>query len=114
MARSVEVTFGDQTKQLRYDFNAIADLEERFGKGVGAIFTEEQLGFRSLRLLYWAGLKWRDPGLTEQRVGNMLAQKMEQGDSLQDLFQPVVQALKLSGLINESDDEIGSEEPAKN
>lgn len=95
----VEVTFGDQVKQLRYDFNAISDLEEKFGKGIAVIVSEEQVGFRALRLFYWAGLKHKDPGLTVQRVGQMLQKKVEEGETIESLFVPVMKALEKSGLL---------------
>lgn len=96
----VEVTFGDKTKLLRYDFNSIADLEEKFGKGIAVIVSEEQVGFRALRLFYWAGLKWKDPGITVQRVGQMLQKKMtDEGETVDALFVPVMKALEKSGLL---------------
>lgn len=112
--RYVEVQFGDQVKQLRFDFNAIADLEEKFGKGIAAILREEQVGFRALRLFYWAGLKHKDPGLTEQRVGQMLMKKVETGETIESLFAPVMEALKASGLLRTKQTEGIGEDEGKN
>ncbi|GAB6171991.1 hypothetical protein JCM15765_14690 [Paradesulfitobacterium aromaticivorans] len=113
----VEVTFGDKVKQLRYDFNAIADLEEKFGKGIAVIVSEEQVGFRALRLFYWSGLKWKDPGITPQRVGQMLMKKItDDGETVEELFVPVMKALEKSGLLKtkreseESEDDSETEE----
>lgn len=116
MSMYTEVTFGDQVKQLRFDFNAIADLEEKFGKGIAVIVSEEQVGFRALRLFYWAGLKHKDPGLTVQRVGQMLQKKIaEEGETVDSLFVPVMKSLEKSGLLktkktDEDEEETETEE----
>lgn len=100
MSMYTEVTFGGQVKQLRFDFNSVADLEEKFGKGIAVIVSEEQVGFRALRLFYWAGLKHKDPGLTVERVGQLLQKKIsDEGETVDSLFTPIMQALEKSGLL---------------
>ncbi|MFK7695407.1 hypothetical protein [Paenibacillus sp. HJGM_3] len=105
----VEVELGGSTRQLRFDFNAICDIEEKFGKGVAAIFSEEQIGFNLVRLFYWAGLKWRDRGLTVERVGQMLYKEIEAGQNLNDLLQPIMKALKQSRVLGEMKEASGDE-----
>lgn len=95
MKRWVDVEFNGELKQLKFGFNSVCELEEHFGKGLMAIFKEEQIGFRTLRVLYWAGLKWKDKGITIERVGNMLEQKLEEEDTtIDELMNPVMDALK--------------------
>lgn len=116
MSLYTEVTFGEQVKQLRFDFNSIADLEEKFGKGIAVIVSEEQVGFRALRLFYWAGLKNKEPGLTVERVGQMLQKKIaDDGGTVDLLFVPIMQALEKSGLLKtKQPDEEQAEADEKN
>lgn len=96
--RGVDIEL-DKPRKLRYDFNAVADLEDKGGLGIGAMFTEERIGFSSIRLLLWAGLKWQDKGLTLDRVGNMIQAYIEIGNDLSDLMTKITEALALSGIL---------------
>ena len=89
----------DKPRKLRYDFNAVADLEDKGGLGIGAMFTEERIGFSSIRLLLWGGLKWEDKGLTLDRAGNMIQAYIEGGNDLADLMTKITEALTLSGIL---------------
>jgi hypothetical protein len=115
----VKVEIGGEEKLLKYDFNATCDLEEMFNKGIAGILNEEQVGFRLVRGFYWAGLKWKDKGLTLDRVGAMLNKEIqENGKDLMQLMEPAFKALQLSGLIgsaknenDENEDTTGEENP---
>lgn len=97
----VEVDFGGKERLLKFDVNSACDLEEHFGKGVTAILQEEQMGFRLCRGFYWAGLKWKEPGLTLQRVGLMLNKEVQDNEkSIVELMEPVLKALKKSRLLS--------------
>ena len=65
----VNVELDDKPRRLRYQYNDIADVEEKAGLGIAAIFNEDRIGFHSIRLLIWGGLKWADHGLTIHRAG---------------------------------------------
>ncbi len=101
--RYVEITVGDKVKKLRYDFNAIADLEQQVGSGIVKLFSEEMIGFHTIRLLFWAGLRWEDQGLTMQRAGMIIKQLLEEGHTFEDLSALVTEALKLSGLFGDGE-----------
>ena len=60
----VNVELDGKPRRLRYQYNDIADVEEKAGLGIAAIFNEDRIGFHSIRLLIWGGLKWADHGLT--------------------------------------------------
>lgn len=114
----VYVEINGEQKPFRLDLNAIADLEELLGKGIGSILTEENVGFRTIRAFYWAGLRFKDRGLTVERAGDMV-QKMlsEDGKSFADLMVPVQEALVASGLIKmkkADEEESESENDSKN
>ncbi|MCR4398933.1 MAG: hypothetical protein NUV93_08225 [Firmicutes bacterium] len=71
-SRSVPVLL-DRERRLRYDFNALAALEERFGNLDSAFEALGQKGtVKGLRALLWAGLIHEDPALTEEQVGAMV------------------------------------------
>jgi len=102
--RYVEFEVDGKVKKLRFDFNAIADLEQQVGSGVVSLFSEEKIGFHTIRLLFWAGLRWEDQGLTMQRAGMIIKQLLEEGHSFEDLSGMVSKALQLSGLFGNKED----------
>jgi hypothetical protein len=99
-----EIEVRGEKKVIRFDLNAVADLEEYYGKGFASIMSEESVGFSTLRALYWAGLKWKMRGLTIAQAGHIVQEKMEDGETMQDLFKPVMKAMKNSGLMGKNDD----------
>ena len=100
----------DKERQLRYDFNAIADVEERAGLGIVAMFNEDRVGFHSIRLLLWGGLKWKDRGLTVDRAGTMINTYLQNGGTIEVLMEKIREALQKSGIISyqEVDEEEGN------
>ncbi len=109
--RYVEFEVDGKVKKLRFDFNAIADLEQQAGSGVVNLFSEERVGFHTIRLLFWAGLRWEDNGLTMQRAGMVIKQLLEEGHSLEDLSEWISKALKLSGLFGEQKEDGDKKDP---
>ena len=101
--RATNIEIGGKNKRLRYDFNAVADIEEKSGKGLGSLFNEQNIGLYSMRLLLWGGLKWEDPGLTIQRTGQMIQQFIEDGNDLEDLTPYIEEAINKSGLFGSSE-----------
>ena len=97
----VEVELGGKTRLMKYDFNAICDIEEKFGKGVAAIFTDQQVGFNTIRLFLWAGLKWKLPGLQPQQVGQWLQEEAEQGRQPMEFMRPILEALRRAKILRE-------------
>ncbi len=114
MPRFTEILLGGKPKRLRYDFNALADLEAKAGAGIGALMSEERVGLNTMRLLIWAGLKHEDRTLTPEKVGDMLQTLMEGGMELSVPMAAVTKALQQSGIIAKpGDDEEGNEGNAK-
>lgn len=106
----VEIVVDDKVKFMRYDFNAMADLEEYFGLGITEIVSEKRIGFSTIRALYWTGLKWKDKGLTLERTGKMVQSLIKEGQSFQDLMVPVKDALDRSGIFKKKDKDAEGEE----
>ncbi|WP_144700206.1 hypothetical protein [Fictibacillus phosphorivorans] len=113
LQKYVEVQLDGKTKLLRFDYNSVSDLEAFYGKGISSILTEEQMGFNTLRIFYTFGLKWKDHGITPQRVGNMLGDAIDNGESLESLFKPIMKGLKLSKLLGD-DFDVPEDEEVKN
>lgn len=103
--RYTEVLLGGKPKRLRYDFNALADLEDRAGVGIGVLLSEQRVGLNTLRLLLWAGLKHEDRSLTPEKVGDTLQLLMENGMDLSLPMDRVRLALERSGLMGKVEDE---------
>ena len=106
----VEIELGGKSRRLRYDFNAIADIELKAGLGIGALFDENRAGLNSLRLLIWGGLKWQERGLTVEQAGQIVGDYLSSGGTIEELIPKVQRALQLSGVINipEADEEEGN------
>lgn len=102
-----EIELGGKSRKLRYDFNAIADIEQKAGMGIGAMFDENRVGFHPVRLLIWGGLKWQERGLTIERAGQFVGDYIRDGGSLEELMEKVHTAMEQGGLISfkEPDDE---------
>lgn len=100
---------------LKFGFNAVADLEDKYDKPIHQILDEEKISFTTLRALYWAGMKWKMPGITIPQVGQMLEKELEAGQSLKDLFEPVGEALKRTKMFKKQGGTVEAEgEPEKN
>lgn len=106
----VEIELAGKTRLLRMDYNSVCDIEENFGKGIHQVISTEHIGLRTLRVLYWAGLKWKNPGLTIASVGQLLNQEItENGADLKALFEPVLKALKQTKLLGGAKEEDGDQ-----
>lgn len=84
---------------LRYDFNALADLEEKAGQGVGSLFSEGRLGFNTIRLLVWAGCKWQNKNLTLEQAGQAIQDYVVSGNSMDALANTILDEIQKSGLF---------------
>ena len=102
---SEEFEVGGKVKRLRYDFNAIADVEEAAGMGIGKIFSEDIIGLHIIRLLVWAGLKHEDRGLTTQRAGLIIRDMINEGHSVESIMELVMRTLDKSGLFPHEEQE---------
>lgn len=110
-------TVDGKQKALRLDFNAIADLEALLGMGIGSLVSEENVGFNIIRGFYWAGLKWKERGLTVEQAGNFIQNEINGGRSFEDLMVPVTEAMIASGIIDRAEvegEEVNGEEDPKN
>ena len=62
----------DKPRTLRFDLNAFAELEEKFGSMDAAFHAMQKGSLKAARSLLWAGLLHEDETLTERKVGGMV------------------------------------------
>jgi len=97
--RTVPFDLLDRPRNIRFDVNALADLEEKLGIGPAQIFSEERTGYATIRGLLWAGIKWEDKRITVDRAGELLQTFLEKGGELEKLMMPLAEALTNSGIF---------------
>ncbi len=70
-AATVEIPL-DIERRLRYDMNAIAELESQVGCSVKQLLTQPTLGLYHLRAMLWAGCLHEVPGLTVMQASTLM------------------------------------------
>lgn len=87
------VQLGGRRRVIRYDFNALCDLEETLGvSGVEALNVKlSEFGFGTIRAFTWAGLLHEEPDVTVREVGVWLSALGAKG--LEQIGQAVGHAL---------------------
>jgi len=87
VALSTTVELGGATRQLRYDLNALAEIEERLGITM-ANLASLQVSAKAIRTLVWAGLLHEAPTLIEHDVGAWIT-----GENIADVSERSMSAL---------------------
>lgn len=59
-------------RTIRFDLNAMAELEDRYGSVDNAFAELDKQSIKALRFILWAGLVHEDESLTEQKVGSLI------------------------------------------
>lgn len=108
--KPVRVELDGKSRPLKFDFNAMADFEELMGMGIGVAFADGQVGFRTIRALFWAGLRHKDRGLTLERTGQMLSKEVEEGRDIDDLMGVIEKAIESSGIMPKAEEEEDEED----
>ena len=96
---SVDITF-DKPRKIRFDLNALVEVEAIAGKSLTALLGD--LSLTTLRDLTWAGLKHEDRRLTRERAGQLLQGYLEAGGTTEELITRLVDALEQSGVFKPS------------
>jgi hypothetical protein len=100
------IELGGKNRVIRYDYNALADLEQAGGASIATLFSnQDNLGFNFIRLIVWAGLKHAEPGFTIQRAGMLIQKHIDDGGDLGTLTKTFLEALQKSSAFGKSDDE---------
>lgn len=98
---SVRTDLFDRPRTLRYDVNALADVEPLIGGSIFMVLSQESnvIRFSVLRALLWAGLKHEDAGLTLNQVGVLMQTAFLAGRDLTDVMKAVNDGILASGLF---------------
>ena len=62
----------DRPRGLKFDLNAFAELEDKFGSMDAAFHAMQKGSLKAARTLLWAGLLHEDETLTERKVGGLV------------------------------------------
>ncbi|NSW92321.1 MAG: hypothetical protein HPY74_16915 [Firmicutes bacterium] len=62
----------DKPRKLRFDLNALCELEDLFNKPLQQILNDGVSDVKTIRAFIWAGLLHEDPELTIKDVGHMI------------------------------------------
>ncbi|EGK10291.1 hypothetical protein HMPREF9374_2641 [Desmospora sp. 8437] len=82
----VEVTL-DRRRRLKFDLNALSELEGALGKPVTQL-NDSTVGMQELRAMVWAGLLHEDPGLTLRDTGEII-----ELERIEEITEKVTEAL---------------------
>jgi hypothetical protein len=104
MLNAIEFNYFDRPRRLKFDINAIADIERETKTGIMSLLQYERLGFDSIRVLLWGGLKHEDRNLTIEKVGNLIQnyainQKCNLFEAFTIFSEKILEGLRESGLI---------------
>ena len=67
----VSITLGGKKRNIRFDLNALAEIEDAIGVPMSKM-GEIELGVKTVRTMLWAGLIHENPELTEREVGSFV------------------------------------------
>ncbi len=70
--KPIELDLGGKKRNLRFDLNAFAELEEYYGTIDGAMEALEKGSIKALRAIIWAGLLHEEPELKPSDVGSWI------------------------------------------
>lgn len=112
-AYAVTIELVGRSRRLRFDMNALAELEGVLGRSVAEVLSGDgqALGFASMRALMWAGLRHEDRGITLERAGQMMQSAIESGMSLSDLLEKISEAITSCGVFGGSTEETPADPP---
>ncbi|HVL67204.1 MAG TPA: hypothetical protein VM364_08065 [Vicinamibacterales bacterium] len=86
--------------QLRIDHNAIADLEDMSGLGLGEFFRR-QMSFATRRLLLCVALRHERRGLQLAGAGLLIQQHVDAGGKLSEIDEALGRAVEESGVLRD-------------
>ena len=109
-----DLDLGGETRTIRFDYNAIAEMEGVLGGGFATLAGAE-LGARTIRALVYAGLvsqqmfieqnRYRGPAVTLHQVGGWLQDA--DGEQVQEVIIDLIRA----GMPEDQGEEAGAEDP---
>lgn len=106
----------DRERKLKYTINSLSDFEESTGMSVIQIASNPFLmsSFRIIRAFIWAGLKWEEFKLTQEKAGVLIQRYLDEGGSVAELADVIKSALMQSGVMRDPPGEETEETDAGN
>lgn len=92
----------DRHRRIRFRHNDLADLEVASGKGVGELMSGQS--FHGIRMLLAYGLRWDDNKMTPTKAGQLIDGYMEQGGTLEEVVDKILDAMRGSGYLKDATD----------
>ena len=97
----------DKNRTLRFTINSMIqvkkDKKKDFAKLITELSVDDSLDIELLRYLFYIGLKWEDPELTEEKVGDIMDIILE-NEGIQGLAQYLYEAITKALGENQSAD----------
>ena len=69
--RTITIRLGNKDRHLRYDLNALAEIEDKLDTPIAGI-ADIAVSVKTIRTLVWAGLMHEEATLTERDVGGWI------------------------------------------
>ncbi len=96
----MKIDLGGHTRELKYSYGALRAMErEAGGVGIPRLLAPERLGFDTMCLLVWAGLRHEDKRITTDQVEQWLDEYLQKGGTFEALVLLTTQALTQSGVL---------------
>lgn len=104
---ATDIFIGGKNRQMKFDFNALIELEEITGNPITDIFSEEKLKLGTVRAAIFCGLRTFDKRLNIEQVGDWL---FEDKDQFENYAMLLVESLGAS-MKGMDSSEAGDEDP---
>lgn len=76
---------GKKDYVVQYSFNGLIALEHKMGKSFMSLFDEDGISLATIRTLVYCGLVEKQSKLSEEAVGNIIQDSINDGMSFQDI-----------------------------
>ena len=102
--RYVEVEL-DRTRRLRFDYDALCDLQARLGN-LPVLDILDRLARLDMNAIRWAvfyGLRWEDKAVSQEAVQRLIQTKIDADAGLEGIALPVARALSLGAGLRKAE-----------
>jgi hypothetical protein len=100
-----KIDLDGKTRELKYTYGSIRAMErEAGGVGIGKLVSGDRVGFDTMCLFVWAGLRHENKRLTTEQVENWLDRYIRDGGTFQALGILVNASLVESGVLGKIED----------
>lgn len=97
----VRVDIFEKPCSLKYDINALSELENACGASIVNLLSNEEnmQKISTMRYLWWAGLLHEEPKLTLKEVGDRLQYSLNNGVQLVESCEYLLKAIDSCGIL---------------